>query len=816
MKIRKRSFSGISPKLRPDGSARTQWLVVGLLALVGSFVQAQVPTLVMTPRWSIATSNRWDLDAANLTRGVAINKQTGNVLLASRVGTNHIAVLNGADGSELGYLASSEMTGGTLHLVHVRVADDGVIYAANLAGSASGFKIYRWDSEAEGMVTEPYVAFGPQAPGASSQRYGDAMDVRGAGTNTQIVVSGSGSSVFSIFTTEDGTNFTATEISHGLGAGELGKALSFDGTNNVIYGKKEGSPNLHKVAFDLTAAKATLLTNVVVPSSDNSLVGVKTASSNGVDFAVGPVYGTHRFKAYNIGNPGAPALVLDAPFTPPNYANGNGVGASDIGSGFVVGLDVNNGLLAYNISFATTVPPTIVSQPADATNVLAGGYVTFAVGASGTAPLRYQWKFNGTNDVLNATNSTLTLRSVTLADAGAYHCVVSNAVGGAVSSPAMLAVLPSVLSAASEPLWSKSAGELFFLGTDNNCRGMAFNPVTGHVIVVSRTPTNGVHVVDAATGAYLASLDLSGVDTALGTFAVNLCGVADDGAIYVANLDTSGVNYTIYRWADENPSTVASVAFGPGDPAGAGRMGDTFAVRGAGTDTQLLAASRDKTLLALFTTADGVYFTPNVIDTAPEPAGLAGLGVAFGGGATFWTKTSGIQFRQFAFDLAAQTNVLLRTFAAGQATGVAFGVDPVNNLLATIVPNYGTTGRPAPLHIDLYDVDAVLDGQTPEPMLIDEDFFPTQVVNGNGTGAVAFDVKGGRLFALDTNNGLLALKTVARLQVAQTGQQMVFSWVGPSVLQSASDLDGPWENVTPAGSPHTHTIAGTTYFRLKR
>ena len=61
---------------------------------------------------------------------------------------------------------------------------------------------------------------------APTQRYGDSMDLRGSGTNTQIIMSGSGSTTFAVFTTIDGTNFTMTEITHGLGTGELGKGIT--------------------------------------------------------------------------------------------------------------------------------------------------------------------------------------------------------------------------------------------------------------------------------------------------------------------------------------------------------------------------------------------------------------------------------------------------------------------------------------------------------------------------------------------------------------------------------------------------------------
>jgi sugar lactone lactonase YvrE len=86
----------------------------------------------------------------------------------------------------------------------------------------------------------------------------------------------------------------------------------------------------------------------------------------------------------------------------------------------------------------TPVPPSIVSQPASQ-SVPLGGSVTFAVAIAGTAPMSYQWQFGGTN-ILNATNTTLTLTNVQVALAGNYSAVVTNIAGSTNSSNAVLTV----------------------------------------------------------------------------------------------------------------------------------------------------------------------------------------------------------------------------------------------------------------------------------------------------------------------------------------------------------------------------------------
>jgi hypothetical protein len=59
--------------------------------------------------------------------------------------------------------------------------------------------------------------------------------------------------------------------------------------------------------------------------------------------------------------------------------------------------------------------------------------------------LSYQWQFNGTN-IANATNSTLSLPSVSLAQAGSYQAVVTGTYGSVTSNPALLDVRPILVS----------------------------------------------------------------------------------------------------------------------------------------------------------------------------------------------------------------------------------------------------------------------------------------------------------------------------------------------------------------------------------
>jgi hypothetical protein len=87
-------------------------------------------------------------------------------------------------------------------------------------------------------------------------------------------------------------------------------------------------------------------------------------------------------------------------------------------------------------------PPVITQQPVSRT-VDPGAAATFTVGASGSAPLRYQWRFN-TVAIPNQTNAALILSNVQHTNSGAYAVLVSNSAGSVLSQSALLMVRPQL------------------------------------------------------------------------------------------------------------------------------------------------------------------------------------------------------------------------------------------------------------------------------------------------------------------------------------------------------------------------------------
>jgi len=84
--------------------------------------------------------------------------------------------------------------------------------------------------------------------------------------------------------------------------------------------------------------------------------------------------------------------------------------------------------------------PSITNQPMSH-SVIAGSNTAFNVSAAGNGQLRYQWRFNETNSLANATNASLTLTNVQTSDAGGYSVKVTDSLGAVTSVVATLSVL---------------------------------------------------------------------------------------------------------------------------------------------------------------------------------------------------------------------------------------------------------------------------------------------------------------------------------------------------------------------------------------
>ena len=134
---------------------------------------------------------------------------------------------------------------------------------------------------------------------------------------------------------------------------------------------------------------------------------------------------------FNATNPISIATnaTLIIPSTPPAAAGLYSVRVTNL-VGFVI---------SQEAALTVRLIPTITAQPASRI-IPVGGTAAFSVEVTGEAPFTYQWRYQRTNLLANATSATLMLSNVPLSGAGLYSVLVSNAVGFAVSDDALLDV----------------------------------------------------------------------------------------------------------------------------------------------------------------------------------------------------------------------------------------------------------------------------------------------------------------------------------------------------------------------------------------
>lgn len=195
----------------------------------------------------------------------------------------------------------------------------------------------------------------------------------------------------------------------------------------------------------------------------------------------------------------------------------------------------------YRVDYGVA-EPTITSHPASRT-VAPGASVTFAVTASGAAPLRYQWQRNGAN-IAGATARTFTIAAVTPnADGARFRAVVSNDVGGVASNAAVLTL--STNRAPTGTMTSPVAGTLYSGGLVIAYAGTAADPEQGTLPASAFTWRVDFH---HATHIHPFVPPTSGARS--GSFTVPRTGHTETNVWYRIHLtvrDAGGLTYTTYR-----------------------------------------------------------------------------------------------------------------------------------------------------------------------------------------------------------------------------------------------------------------------------
>ena len=112
---------------------------------------------------------------------------------------------------------------------------------------------------------------------------------------------------------------------------------------------------------------------------------------------------------------------------------------TNAGSYTVVVTNVAGSITSAVATLVVNIAPEIAMDP-QSESVSAGSPASFWVAATGTAPLSYQWRKDGTN-IVGATGATNAIATAQSAAAGSYSVVVTNVAGSTTSAVATLTVV---------------------------------------------------------------------------------------------------------------------------------------------------------------------------------------------------------------------------------------------------------------------------------------------------------------------------------------------------------------------------------------
>ena len=191
--------------------------------------------------------------------------------------------------------------------------------------------------------------------------------------------------------------------------------------------------NVMSLPATLTVTAATVAPSITTQPASQTVTAGKTATFSVVATGTAPL--SYQWQKNGAAINGATAASYTTPATT----------TSDNGSTFKVMVTNSAGNITSSSATLTVnaapVAPSITTQPASQT-VTAGKTATFSVVATGTAPLSYQWKKNG-SAISGATNASYTTPATASTDnSSTFAVVVTNVAGSITSSSATLTVNP--------------------------------------------------------------------------------------------------------------------------------------------------------------------------------------------------------------------------------------------------------------------------------------------------------------------------------------------------------------------------------------
>ncbi len=217
----------------------------------------------------------------------------------------------------------------------------------------------------------------------------------------------------------------------------------------------------------------------------------------------------------------------------------------------------STGFIESNNATLTVGQAPLLTQHPQNLTVLEGLGASFSVTATGTLPINYQWRKNGT-DISGANLSTFSIPVTTLADNGTtYSCVASNSFGIVISNAATLTITPGQIPVISQQPINQAVltGQAAIFSVT----------ATGTAPIQYQWKKNNVIIPGATLSSYTTPLALLSDNLTVFTCTISnsFGSITSNGAnLYVTNASTrvsSGIQ-VLYEFEDKSGDVIKDVS----------------------------------------------------------------------------------------------------------------------------------------------------------------------------------------------------------------------------------------------------------------
>ncbi len=436
------------------------------------------------------------------------------------------------------------------------------------------------------IISAPVVLV---APSITKQPVGGTFQTLGSiSLPFTLSVTVSGSTPLTYQWRKDGVNI--------LGASSSALVATTPGSYSVVISNSAGS---------VTSASAVVTSPVVVtkPAITKQPLGGTLTSSGSFSLSVtasgsSPLKYQWRKDGTNIGGATTASFIAKA-----------------AGSYSVV---VSNSAGSVTSAGAVVTAPVVVAKPAITkqpvnTNLATNASTTLSVVASGSSPLKYQWRNNGVN-IAGATSASLSVRT-----AGSYSVVVSNSAGSVTSAVAVVKTALSIPSLAADyqgliiPTASASAIDL---SAAVSASVSSTGSITGKIVRRTGTPQTFTGKVDSfgnvsfSTGNTPTIAILNG-SSSLGSLSLELAS-SSTGRRIIGKVTSTSAGKSV-----ESASLVATPTLTP-----ASALNGTYTALFQQVDSQLGAYPDGDGYAAFSVSSAGISLTGKLADGSPISASL--------------------------------------------------------------------------------------------------------------------------------------------------------------------------------------------------